>query len=113
MKYISLQDIEEKTVSHNPNIKKKVLINSEEIPNITNFAQAKLESGQISYAHKHDDMWEVFYVESGEGIIKINDQDFPFKKGVCVVVKPLEEHEIINNGNEDLVINYFGIKDSK
>lgn len=110
MKYIALPDLPLKSVSHNHSIPKKVFLNQGEIPHLTNFAQAKLASGQISYGHSHEDMWEVFYVESGQGIIKIDDQDYPFEKGICVTVEPKEKHEIINTGSNDLIINYFGIK---
>lgn len=110
MKYISLEELPEKSVSHNPRIKKKVFLTQKEIPNLINFAQAKLSSGQISPAHSHQDMYEVFYVEAGKGIIKINDEEFPFERGNCVTVEPDEKHEIINNSSEDLIINYFAIK---
>ncbi|WP_324283033.1 cupin domain-containing protein [Cyanobacterium aponinum UTEX 3221] len=54
-------------------------------------------------------MWEVFYVEQGTGIIKINEREYILEKGVCVLVEPKENHEIINNSDDNLIINYFGV----
>lgn len=109
MEYISLTDLPDKSVSHNPNIKKKLIIANGKIPRLTNFAQASFASGQISPAHSHSDMWEVFYAESGSGIIKINDQEYKLEKGITVIVEPEEKHEIINNSSAELIISYFGI----
>ena len=54
-------------------------------------------------------MWEIFYVESGKGIMVVDDREYTLTKGTCIMVEPEENHEIINNSNQDLVINYFGI----
>lgn len=112
MQYSRLNDLPENSVSHNPNIKKKLIISKGKIPTLTNFSQAILSSGQISFAHSHEDMWEVFYVESGEGIMMINDQPHKLETGVTITVEPYEKHEIINNSSSDLIINYFGILDT-
>ncbi len=109
MEYISLNKLPEKSVSHNRAIKKKSIITKGKIPQLTNFAQASFAPGQVSPAHSHDDMWEVFYVESGSGIIKVNEQEYKLEKGVTVTVEPTEKHEIINNSSAELVVNYFGI----
>lgn len=109
MQYISLNNLPQKSVSHNPNINKKEIITNGKIPNLTNFAQANFTVGQVSPAHSHEDMWEVFYVESGTGIITINGQEYQLEKGITVIVEPNETHEISNNGKEDLTLNYFGI----
>ena len=109
MEYISLSEAAEMSVSHNRAIKKKLIITNGKIPRLANFAQAKFAPGQIAHAHVHEDMWEVFYVEDGSGIIKINDQEYQLKKGITVTVEPQETHEIINNSSSYLIVNYFGI----
>ncbi|MGI0482539.1 cupin domain-containing protein [Geminocystis sp. CENA526] len=109
MKYINLNQLPIKSVSHNLNIQKKTIIEKDNIPHLTNFSQAIFKSGQIATNHSHKDMWEVFFVESGRGIIKINGEEFLLEKGLYVIVEPKENHEIINNSQEDLIINYFGI----
>ncbi len=110
MKYISLEKIPEQSVSHNPDIKKKVMLNHCDIPHLTNFSQAKLSPGQVSKAHFHHNMWEVFFVEAGVGTIRVNHQSYPLHKGSCVTVEPGEIHEIINTGVNELIVTYFGVK---
>ena len=40
---------------------------------------------------------------------KINQQEYQLTRGVCIMVEPEDTHEIINNSDVDLVLNYFGI----
>ena len=109
MQYINLEQLENKSVSHNKSITKKTIINNQIIPHLTNFSQAVFKPKQIAHIHSHPDMWEVFYIESGVGIITVNGEKYSLTKGTCVMVEPNDTHEIINNGDRDLVINYFGI----
>lgn len=109
MKITSLNELPEKSVSHNPDIKKRVMLNPYEFPHITNFSQAIFTPGQIAIAHAHDTMYEIFYIESGTGIIQIDGKNYPLNKGSCVVVEPKEIHEIINKGQENLVMTILGV----
>ena len=59
-------------VSHNAAIKKRVFLQSGEVPGVTQFAQAVLRPGDISNEHSHADMHEVFYFASGSGRM-VND----------------------------------------
>jgi mannose-6-phosphate isomerase-like protein (cupin superfamily) len=54
-------------------------------------------------------MFEVFFVESGAGVMKIDGAQQQLLPGVCIVVEPGEEHEITNSGDCELVLNYFGL----
>ena len=110
MKINNLQDLPLKAVSHNPEIKKKVMLSMGDLPHLTNFSQASFAPGQISTAHSHQDMCEVFFVTAGEGTIKIGDRHYPLTPGVCVAVEVEEVHEITNTGSKELVLTYFGIK---
>lgn len=113
MKFISLSKLAEESVSHNPEIRKKVMLRAGELPHLTNFSQANFAPGQTSPAHAHQDMWEVFFVESGSGVISINAQEYPLFPGDCAVVEPGEVHEIRNNSDLELVLTYFGLKTSQ
>lgn len=110
MKFIALKEIAAQGVSHNRVIKKKVMLSSGDLPHLTNFSQAKFPPGEKAIAHFHQDMWEVFFVESGEGTIEINGQKYPLTPGNCFAVEPGEVHELSNNGAQDLVITYFGLE---
>lgn len=110
MKRVSLHSLPEETVSHNPAIKKKVMLRLGELPHLTNFSQARFAPGQIASAHAHVDMCEVFFVEAGLGTISIDGQDHVLSPGVCVAVEPGETHEVCNTGSEELVLTYFGLR---
>lgn len=110
MKFISLSQIAETGVSHNPEIRKKVILSKGDVPHLTNFSRSELLSGQTASAHAHEDMFEVFLVESGVGAITIDGARREFREGDCVVIEPGEVHEIVNNGEALMVLMYFGIE---
>lgn len=109
MKLIRINDVPETPVSHNANIRKKVLIEHGEISGVTYFSRAVFPPGEKAGSHLHNDMTEVFTCESGVGEIRINDVGYVFSPGTTVVIEPGDVHEIINSGTADLVIIYFGI----
>jgi mannose-6-phosphate isomerase-like protein (cupin superfamily) len=110
MKITNLNEIVEEPVSHNPEILKKVMIRNGEIPKITNFTQSRFPSGAVASAHSHTDMYEIFLVQSGSGVFKINGQEIVVSAGSCVRVDLNESHEIQNTGQEELVLLYFGVE---
>ncbi|MDT7605044.1 MAG: hypothetical protein QOF61_3041 [Acidobacteriota bacterium] len=110
MKRVSLADVPEEGVSHNLEIKKRVLLRRGDVPRLTNFSRARLAPGQVARAHEHTGMHEVFFVESGTGAMKVDGEELRLEAGVCVAVEPGERHEIANTGATDLVLNYFGIE---
>jgi quercetin dioxygenase-like cupin family protein len=65
MKKVSLTDVPEEGVSHNPEIKKRVLLRRGDVPHLTNFSRSRLAPGQTVSAHAHASLHEVFYVERG------------------------------------------------
>jgi len=111
MKITLLASLPEGQVSHNPEIKKKVMLKPGDLPHVTNFSQARFAPGQVASAHAHRDMYEVFFVESGTGLIRVDGVEHPLGPGVCVAVEPGEVHEIVNAGSVDLVLVYFGVQD--
>lgn len=110
MKQTALNQLPPEAVSHNPAIQKKVMLRSGDLPHLTNFSQARFAPGQVAAAHAHADMSEVFFVESGQGVIRVNGQDFSLEAGVCIAVEPGEVHEVSNTGTEELVLTYFGLR---
>ncbi|MBD2483332.1 cupin domain-containing protein [Planktothrix sp. FACHB-1365] len=110
MKITDLNQIPEQEVSHNPAIKKKVMLSLGDLPHLTNFSQACFAPGQVAGGHSHADMCEVFFVESGWGNMAINGTDYELKPGVCIAVEPGEVHEVTNIGNTDLILTYFGLR---
>jgi mannose-6-phosphate isomerase-like protein (cupin superfamily) len=113
MKIASLQNISPVSVSHNPEILKKVLIKNGEVPNITQFSRAIIKPGQVASSHIHVDIYEVFLTESGNGEMKIEDEVVAIGPGICITIEPGEAHEVLNNGDGDLVILTLGILDRR
>lgn len=110
MKHCDLHQLSTEQVSHNPAIQKKVMLRLGDLPHLTNFSQARFAPGQVAAAHAHADMCEVFFVESGTGVIQVDGQTYALTAGVCVAVETGEVHEVQNNGVEELVLTYFGLR---
>jgi len=110
MKQIMLQRLPEQGVSHNLEIKKRVMLHKGDVPHLTTFAQATFAPGQITTLHSHADMSEIFFVESGSGKIIVDGTELDLTPGTCIVAEPGEQHQLINDGNMPLVLTYFGIK---
>lgn len=111
MKIISLADVEEEAVTHNADIKKRVMLRRGQLPHLTNFSQARIASGQSVSAHRHTGMHEVFFVAAGEGRIRVDDEEYRLSVGSCVAVESGEAHEITGTGATELVLLYFGIEE--
>lgn len=110
MKFANLDAITPEGVSHNPEIQKRVMLRAGDLPHLTTFAQARFTAGQVADLHHHDDMVEVFLVQSGTGEIVVETAVYPLTPGVCIAVDVGEQHEIRNTGDADLVITYFGLR---
>ena len=54
--------------------------------------------------HTHDDMEEVYYVVSGEGTMRVGDDEFPIRTGDALYVSPGEFHTTIQKGNLPLTL---------
>jgi len=110
MKYTSLTTLPDEGVSHNPAIRKQVMLRPGDLPSLTNFSQARFPAGSVAPGHAHADMYEVFFVEAGHGTITIDGTPYELRPGICVTVDLGEVHEVANTGTEELVLTYFGIR---
>lgn len=110
MKIISLEKLKQEPSSHSPKIMKKVMLKKGDVPRLTSFSQAYFRPGQIAAEHVHPDMYEIYLVESGTGLIKVNGKVHQLTAGGCVMTEPGEAHEFINTGKSDFVLSYFGIE---
>lgn len=54
--------------------------------------------------HSHDDMEEVYYVVSGEGIMVVGQDEYPIKAGDALYVPPGEFHTTVQTGNLPLTV---------
>jgi mannose-6-phosphate isomerase-like protein (cupin superfamily) len=108
-----VQDIPWEGVSHNPEIRKKVLIARGIIPHLNAFSQSIIAPGQKVTPHTHKDMAEIFLIQQGKGTIQVNGRELPLTQGTCIAVQPGEEHSLWNTGSDDLQITYICIETGK
>ena len=57
-----------------------------------------------SNLHAHDNMEEIFYVVSGCGWIRIDDEEEAIEPGCCIYIPTGAAHQLINTGNEILEV---------
>jgi mannose-6-phosphate isomerase-like protein (cupin superfamily) len=65
---------------------------------------SSVDPGFTSNAHAHEDQEEVFYCVSGQGRIKVDDEEAPLEPGIVVYVPPKAVHKLINDGEEILKV---------
>ena len=83
MKIVSLEKLKDEPLSHSPKIKKRVLLKKGEVPHLTSFSQATFKPGQIASEHVHEDMYEVYLVQGGTGLIKVDGKVHQLKKATA------------------------------
>jgi uncharacterized cupin superfamily protein len=54
--------------------------------------------------HSHSAQWEFYHVISGRGIARHKDGNTPIEPGDAFIFGPGEPHQLLNNGNEDLIV---------
>ncbi len=118
----SLESVQARAVHHQSTDEiVKDLLKYNEVPGITNFSQVALPPGDIIARHSHPSKYEIFFVQSGAGVLHVWPQKptegvgaremIELKPGMSAHVGPGEWHEITNLGDitEPLVMLYFGI----
>ena len=53
--------------------------------------------------HEHAAQWEMFYILSGSGTVRANDDKFDVRSGDVILHPPGEAHQLVNTGSENLV----------
>ena len=109
MKHGNLDHLPEQPVSHDPAIKKRVMLKHGEIPSVTQYSQASFLPGQIAPTHSHEDMYEVFLCVRGSGSMVIDGETYDLTPGQFYLCEPGETHEIVNDGHEALELLQLGV----
>ena len=64
----------------------------------------RLPPGVANYPfHSHGAEWECYLILAGRGTVRHGDRRSPLRAGDCVLCPPGEPHQLINDGEEDLV----------
>lgn len=106
----TLGEIPETPVSHDPDLKKRVLLRYGEVLPITQLAEVTFKPGQAAREHVHPTMKELFLVQKGVGRIRIGQESQGLGVGDFLVVPEGTPHELSNTGEGDLVLLYLGIE---
>lgn len=109
MRRVDIKSLARQPLSHDAGITKHVIFPKGTIPHLCQLAQARIPSGVRVTLHKHSDMHEIFMVLSGCGQIHCNGQTQKVGPGICIHIEPGELHGFENEGDEDLVVMYFGV----
>ncbi len=109
-KISSINDLSNESVSHDADVKKKVIIRRGDVPHLMQLAETKMEPGQKASKHSHSDMTEVFIVKEGTGEIELDNKTSPIFAENVITIPPGVSHEIRNNSNSTLTLLYFGIQ---
>ena len=109
MKLIHLSSLEEVGVSHNPEIKKRVILHKGYIPKLMAFSQATFLPGQSVETHKHKTMFEVFFIQEGKAIFTVSEKEIILSEGDCITLEPNELHSQKNPFSEPVTWLYFCI----
>ena len=109
MKAVNLKQIPETIVTHNPKVKKRVIFDKGYIPKLTTFGQAMLKPYQSIEPHKHDTMYEVFYIQKGRAMFIINEKRIILSKDDVISIEPGEIHAQKNPFSIPVTWLYFGI----
>jgi uncharacterized cupin superfamily protein len=65
----------------------------------------RIASGQTPYPyHLHSAQWELYHVLSGRGQVRHADGTADIETGDAFLFRPNEPHQLINNGEVDLVL---------
>lgn len=67
-------------------------------------AEATVPPGRATTAHFHRASEELYYFVSGNGRLRIGDEQREVGPGDCAVIPPGAEHKLWNNGAEPLVL---------
>jgi uncharacterized cupin superfamily protein len=66
---------------------------------------ARVSPGQASCPyHSHSAQWEFFHVLSGRGTVRHSEGSTPISPGDAFIFEPGEPHQLINDGEDELVV---------
>ncbi|NJB71512.1 mannose-6-phosphate isomerase-like protein (cupin superfamily) [Saonia flava] len=104
-----IQNIEGESTAHLSGLKKVFLKNTDTNSKLTQFAHGLFMPGEVCELHAHPTMDELFYFINGTGIYKVNDEEIKLKPGTFIRIPAKSQHELVNNGKNNLEFVYFGI----
>ncbi len=109
MRLVSPDELPLQSVSHDPHLKKKVLIPGGVLPHIRTLSHIELGPGDRASEHVHEDGYEVFYGLGGKINFTVEGRTVVLSEGMCLVVEPGEAHSV-EGAEEGSRMLYFLLK---
>jgi len=106
MKLFSLEEIPFEPVSHDPNLRKRVLLREGVLPGIRSVSHIVLAPGSRVGEHAHPEGSEVFYCIRGKVLFRTRGKVIALGPGQFLVVEPGEAHSI-DDAQEESELFYF------
>ncbi|WP_206171066.1 cupin domain-containing protein [Phragmitibacter flavus] len=68
-------------------------------------SEVRIPAGKTNWPlHVHSKQWEFYLVKSGKGLVRTSDGEMEIGVGDYLMQTPGVAHQVINQGNEDLVM---------
>jgi len=93
MKLFSLNETPNEPISHDPQLRKKVIARNQ-LPCLKHISHVILPPGSKVSEHSHPDGAEIFYCIRGEAVFLIKGERFFIKRGHLLIIELGELHSI-------------------
>lgn len=111
MKLYSLESTPYEPESHDPGLRKKVLLR-DVIPSVEHVSHIVLLPGNHGSMHSHPEAFEVLYCVRGAVLFIVKEEEFVLKKGDCLIVEPGEPHAL-PDVIEETELLYFKVSEAR
>lgn len=105
MKHYTLNESPRRPVSHDPSLKKSLIVDDGVLPGIRGMSHIVLPGGASVEAHSHTDGYEVFYCLAGRALATVGEEEVKLEAGHCLIVEPGESHGF--DITEETTLLYF------
>ncbi len=77
---------------------------------LINLTLHAIQGRKDSDSHSHENMEQLYYILSGNAVVRVNDEDYPVMEGDIVYLAPGEKHQLKNSSNDWCEYLIFGAK---
>jgi len=103
MDKINIKDVKPFITKDGSEIRELLAWRNSKIKN-QSLAEAIVYPGQSTIEHYHNKSEEIYFVESGEGLIQLNNEKFEIQTGDAIAIPPRTKHKLWNTGTSPLKI---------
>ena len=91
-----------------PNVCNQILREIIKLPKVSG-AHVTMNQGDESLIHEHNNMKEIYYILSGEGILYCGNTAISVEKGAYISINPNTHHKLHNTGRKQLTHLVFAM----